>query len=93
MGLRKNDRNNSWVNWQRHYNSCFSSYVLAQEKGGKKIDKNTAGTIIVICLTVLQLYAWFCGHDGGVFAVLSGLIGAVLGVLFGIEINWHKGAN
>jgi len=45
----------------------------------------------LICVTALQLYAWFSGHNGSVFALTSAVIGGIIGFSLGIKIDITKG--
>ena len=39
----------------------------------------------LLCLTGLQLYPWYTGHDGVVFATTSAIFGAIIGGYFNIK--------
>ena len=39
----------------------------------------------LICLTGLQLYAWYTGHNGVVFATTSAIFGGIIGGYFNIK--------
>jgi len=53
-------------------------------------DKCIIGSVGIICLTGLQVYAWHSGHDGAVFALVSAGIGAIIGGFFGSTANIKK---
>jgi len=53
-------------------------------------DKCIIGTVGIICLSILQLYAWYSGHNGTVFALVSAGIGAIIGGFFGNFVNIKK---
>jgi len=41
----------------------------------------------IICLTILQLYAWYCGHNGAVFAFTSAVIGLIIGKALDVKVS------
>jgi len=45
---------------------------------------------VVACMTGLQLVAWYCGHDGNVFAATTGISGAIVGAVFGFDYAKSK---
>ena len=53
-------------------------------------DKTKIGIIALICLTALQLTAWYTGHDGLVFATTSAIFGAIIGSYFKITDKISK---
>ena len=48
-------------------------------------DKTILGLFSLGCLTALQLFAWYSGHNGVVFATTSGIFGLIAGSLFNIK--------
>jgi len=36
---------------------------------------------------VLQIIAWYTGHNGAVFATISALIGGIAGAIFGFQLK------
>jgi len=56
-------------------------------------DKTIIGITALICLTGLQLYGWYTGHDGIVFATTSAIFGAVVGSYFDIKDKIKKVVN
>ena len=56
---------------------------------GDKMTDEKYKTIIavtgLICLTGLQLYAWYTGHNGVVFATTSAIFGGIIGGYFNIK--------
>jgi len=53
-------------------------------------DKCIIGSVGIICLSILQLYAWYSGHDGAVFALVSAGIGGIIGAFFNIKYSIKK---
>ena len=53
-------------------------------------DKTIIGITALVCLTGLQLYGWYTGHDGIVFATTSAIFGAVVGSYFDIKDKIKK---
>jgi len=49
--------------------------------------KLVCGTVIIACIAGLQMFAWYTGHDGIVFATTSAIIGGIVGALFGFKIK------
>lgn len=45
-------------------------------------DKTIIGVVGLLCLTGLQGAAWYSGHNGMVFALISAGIGAIIGGYF-----------
>jgi len=39
----------------------------------------------LFCLTGLQIYAWYSGHNGVVYATTSAIFGAIIGTYFNIK--------
>jgi len=56
-------------------------------------DKTIIGITALVCLTGLQLYGWYTGHDGIVFATTSAIFGAVVGSYFDIKEKIKKVVN
>jgi len=56
-------------------------------------DKTIIGMTALVCLTGLQLAAWYMGHDGMVFATTSAIFGAVVGSYFDIKDKIKKVVN
>lgn len=54
------------------------------------ISTKLAATIIIVAIAVVQCVAWALGYDGQVFAFTSAVIGALIGLTFGITINVKK---
>ncbi len=51
-------------------------------------DKHITGTITIVCLTFLQIVAWYLGvNDQGVFAFTTALIAAIAAYLIGFTMN------
>ena len=50
------------------------------------IVRYICGTIVVLAVVFLQLYAWEKGKNGKVFAFTTGIISAILGFIFGISV-------
>ena len=46
--------------------------------------------IAVAILAGLQLFAWYSGHNGVVFAFTSGCIGSLLGFALGVKIQFKQ---
>jgi len=59
-------------------------------KNNMEKDKLICGTIIIVCIAGLQMFAWYTGHDGIVFATTSAIIGGIVGALFGFTIQKIK---
>jgi len=51
------------------------------------ISNKVFGIIAIGIIALLQLYAWYCGFDGYVFAFTSVIIGAICGAILGFTIN------
>ena len=49
--------------------------------------KCIVSSIGLICVTALQLFAWYTGHNGTVFALTSTVIGGIIGFALGIDID------
>lgn len=47
----------------------------------------------LISVTALQVYAWFSGHNGSVFALTSSVIGGIIGFSLGITIDIKNGGS
>lgn len=45
---------------------------------------------VVGCMTSLQLFAWYFGHNGAVFAATMGISGLVCGSILGFEYAKFK---
>jgi len=52
--------------------------------------KQKFGMFAIGIVAGLQVVAWFCGHDGSVFALTSAIIGGVTGSVLGFEIAKTK---
>lgn len=50
-------------------------------------DKTIVCLTGLICVTLLQLYAWYSGHNGTVFALTSTIIGGIIGYYLGWKKN------
>ena len=55
--------------------------------GVEKIEETEKGKTIIacvglICLTALQLFSWYTGHNGVVFATTSAIFGGIIGYYF-----------
>jgi len=51
------------------------------------ISNKVFGIIAIGIIAGLQLYAWYCGIDGYVFAFTGTVIGGIVGALLGFTIN------
>jgi len=48
------------------------------------------GAFGIACMTGLQIFAWYTGHDGMVFATTTGLSGLIAGSLLGFQYGKSK---
>jgi len=46
--------------------------------------------VAVALLVALQLFAWYSGHNGMVFAFTSACIASMIGFVIGVKINFSK---
>ena len=44
-------------------------------------------SLVIVCLTGLQLYAWHTGRNGAIFAAIFGIMGLVAGAILGFKFN------
>jgi len=51
------------------------------------LDDKTFGVIVIIIVAVIQLMAWYSGHNGQVFAFTSLIVGLIAGKLLGFSLN------
>lgn len=51
-----------------------------------EITRYVCGTVIVLAVVGIQLYAWEKGKNGKVFAFTTSVIGSILGFIFGISV-------
>lgn len=49
---------------------------------GQTQEKTIIACVALVCLTALQLYAWYSGHNGVVFASTSAIFGGIIGYFF-----------
>lgn len=54
------------------------------------LSKNVVAAIGIGSLVILQLGAWYLGHNGQVTALCSAGIGALIGYITGVEIKFKK---
>jgi len=54
------------------------------------LDKNSTAVIGILSLVILQVAAWYTGHDGQVFALTSAGIGALVGLIAGFKVSLGK---
>jgi len=57
--------------------------MFISEKGCKWLF----GCFSMLCVTGLQLYSWYSGHDGVVFATNSAIMGGIIGGLLGFSVK------
>lgn len=54
------------------------------------VSNKIFGMFSISIIAILQLYAWYMGHNGVIFAFSSVIIGGVVGALLGIKININE---
>jgi len=65
--------------------------IIFKECGGWHLrDKIIFGMYVIAIATVLQLAAWYFGHNGQVFAFSSLIIGLTAGSILGFSLNLFK---
>lgn len=52
--------------------------------------KHIFGIVAIICITAIQISAFFLGHDGQIFTFCSMAIAAVVGAVLGISFQAKK---
>jgi len=50
-------------------------------------DKKIFAIFVISIISSLQVVAWYCGHNGTVFAFSSLIIGAVVGSILGFSLK------
>ena len=54
------------------------------------ISNKVFGILAIIIIAIMQLYAWYSGHNGAVFAFTSLCIGSITGASLGVAINLKR---
>jgi len=55
-----------------------------------EISKNAVSAVGIVALVFLQLGAWYLGHNGQITALCSAGIGALIGYITGVKIQFKK---
>ena len=54
------------------------------------ISEKIFALIVIVIVALMQIYAWYCGHDGAVFAFSSFIIGAVTGKMLNFTYKYKE---
>ena len=54
------------------------------------ISKNLLALLVIIVIVIFQITAWYMGHNGYIEATCIGILAGIVGVIFGIKINFKR---